>query len=77
MSKKIIEILDEKKTPLISFEFFPPKTSSGEENLKKALDELREIDVDFVSVTYGALGSTQEKSLDTIRAIHGLSLIHI
>jgi methylenetetrahydrofolate reductase (NADPH) len=68
---KISDILQTSKKTF-SFEFFPPKTKEGEGNLIKAVYELRELSPNFVSVTYGALGTTQEKSLDMIRRIHGL-----
>jgi methylenetetrahydrofolate reductase (NADPH) len=47
--------------PSFSFEFFPPKTDEGERNLGRALAELSRLSPTFVSVTYGAAGSTTEK----------------
>jgi methylenetetrahydrofolate reductase (NADPH) len=47
--------------PSFSFEFFPPKSEEGERNLAAALDELSGMDPTFVSVTYGAAGSTQQR----------------
>ncbi len=47
--------------PSFSFEFFPPRTDEGERNLGRALAELSRLDPTFVSVTYGAGGSTTEK----------------
>jgi methylenetetrahydrofolate reductase (NADPH) len=58
------------KEKVFSFEFFPPKTAAGEENLFKAISELKPLAPDFVSVTYGALGSNQDKSLAIIEKIH-------
>src|SRR3954463_14154175 len=61
--------------PVFSFEFFPPKTPEGEENLYRALGELRELEPAFVSVTYGAGGSTRDKTIEIVRRIkeeHGL-----
>lgn len=48
--------------PVFSFEFFPPKTDQGEEALYKTLETLVPMKPDFVSVTYGAGGSTKEKT---------------
>jgi methylenetetrahydrofolate reductase (NADPH) len=62
-------------TPVFSFEFFPPKTAVGEENLDNALSELRTLEPAFVSVTYGAGGSTREKTIEIVKRIrdeHGL-----
>ena len=47
--------------PSFSFEFFPPRTDEGERNLGRALAELSCLNPTFVSVTYGAAGSTTEK----------------
>jgi methylenetetrahydrofolate reductase (NADPH) len=55
--------------PVFSFEFFPPKTSAGEENLYTALSELRSLEPAFVSVTYGAGGSTRSKTIEIVKRI--------
>src|SRR5438105_3861482 len=55
--------------PAFSFEFFPPKTQAGERNLYDALSELRTLDPSFVSVTYGAGGSTREKTIEIVKRI--------
>jgi methylenetetrahydrofolate reductase (NADPH) len=55
--------------PTFSFEFFPPKTPAGEENLYRALQELRPLDPTYVSVTYGAGGSTRTKTLEIVKRI--------
>ncbi|NQW31618.1 MAG: methylenetetrahydrofolate reductase [Actinomycetales bacterium] len=49
--------------PTISFEFFPPKSAEGEENLFEAIRALDVIKPNFVSVTYGAGGSTRERTI--------------
>src|SRR5688572_16880184 len=46
--------------PVFSFEFFPPKTDEGVRNLFGALEELAPLNPSFVSVTYGAGGSTRD-----------------
>jgi methylenetetrahydrofolate reductase (NADPH) len=50
-------------TPSISIELFPPKDEAGEEKLWNAIEELRAIHPDFVSVTYGAGGSTRDRTI--------------
>ncbi len=53
-----------KGKPVISFEIFPPKTEEGMENLRKTLQELKALSPDFITVTYGAMGSTREKTVE-------------
>jgi methylenetetrahydrofolate reductase (NADH) len=55
--------------PVFSFEFYPPKTEVGERNLYAALGELRALEPAFVSVTYGAGGSTREKTIEIVKRI--------
>src|ERR1035437_1835942 len=53
----------------LSFEFFPPKTPQGRQKLHAVWTQLAELKPQFFSVTYGAGGSTQEGTLETVRAI--------
>ncbi|MCW4152948.1 methylenetetrahydrofolate reductase [NAD(P)H] [Halomonas sp. 18H] len=53
----------------ISFEFFPPNTEAGRDKLMQARDALAARDPRFFSVTYGAGGSTQHRTLDAVRAV--------
>ena len=50
-------------------EFFPPQTEGGERNLDAALWELGPLQPSFVSVTYGAGGSTRAKTIDIVKRI--------
>lgn len=54
----------------LSVEFFPPKTEKGEENLFSEIELLKRIKPAFCSVTYGAGGSTREKTVDLVDTIH-------
>jgi methylenetetrahydrofolate reductase (NADPH) len=66
---RIDEIIASKGEPTFSFEFFPPKTEEGERNLRQTLEDLRSFDPDFVSVTYGAGGSTRDKTVELTKWI--------
>jgi methylenetetrahydrofolate reductase (NADPH) len=65
---RIDQILAEQR-PVFSFEFFPPKTEEGHANLRTALEVLSADEPDFVSVTYGALGSTRDTTIDIVKWI--------
>ncbi|HWH44701.1 MAG TPA: methylenetetrahydrofolate reductase [NAD(P)H] [Thermoleophilaceae bacterium] len=65
---RIDRILAEKR-PVFSFEFFPPKTDDGLRNLEAALEDLSKDAPDFVSVTYGALGTTRERTVEITKGI--------
>lgn len=55
----------------VSFEFFPPKTEKMEETLWESVKTLEELSPSFVSVTYGAGGSTRERTHNTVKRIMG------
>lgn len=52
--------------PTVSFEFSPPKDDDAEKQLIQVLDELSVVNPSFTSVTYGALGSTRERTRDVV-----------
>jgi methylenetetrahydrofolate reductase (NADH) len=54
----------------LSVEFFPPKTDKGEENLFSEIEIIKRLDPGFCSVTYGAGGSTREKTVELVDTIH-------
>jgi methylenetetrahydrofolate reductase (NADPH) len=56
-------------SPCISFEFFPPKSDEAAVQLERTISELCELDPAFVSVTYGAGGSTRDKTIDIVSRI--------
>jgi len=65
--------------PVVSFEFFPPKTAEGDRNLlERQIPALLQTQPDFCSVTYGAGGSTRDKTLmivDRIQRQYGLTAL--
>src|SRR5271167_4305057 len=72
---RIDDIIAERGEPVFSFEFFPPKDEAGVQRLFDALAQLRDLEPAFVSVTWGAGGSTRERTLEIVsrvRADHGL-----
>jgi methylenetetrahydrofolate reductase (NADPH) len=65
---RIDEILG-RGTPTVSFEFFPPKTEDGFTSLFRTIEDLRSVNPSYVSVTYGAGGSTRQKTVDLVERI--------
>jgi methylenetetrahydrofolate reductase (NADPH) len=63
-SSKIVDLLAAGRT--LSFEFFPPKTDEAERQLEKTIHELAPLRPSFVSVTYGAGGSTRDRTRDIV-----------
>jgi methylenetetrahydrofolate reductase (NADPH) len=66
---RIDQIISESEEPVFSFEFFPPKSDAGERVLGLALESLRQLGPDFVSVTYGAGGSSRTRTLELTKWI--------
>src|SRR4051812_5242344 len=65
---RIDEILASKR-PTFSVEFFPPKTDEAVEQLFATARTLRELEPDFVSVTYGAGGGTRDGTVEITKAL--------
>jgi methylenetetrahydrofolate reductase (NADPH) len=68
--RDIFETAKSPRRPVVSFEFFPTKTDEGERTLlEKTIPALRNLTPDFCSVTYGAGGSTRERTLTIVDRI--------
>ena len=65
---KLTELFQQKKL-FLSFEVFPPKTSTAFENVKAATEEIAKLKPSFMSVTYGAGGGTSQYTLDIAKNI--------
>jgi methylenetetrahydrofolate reductase (NADPH) len=63
---RISDLYARSEKPVISFEFFPPKTDAGYRSLYRTIAELKHLDPGFVSVTWGAGGSTRAKTVDLV-----------
>ena len=61
----------------VSFEFYPPKNADGMEQLRATVTRLEPFAPDFVSVTYGAGGSTREPTLATVRALRAETAVPV
>ena len=69
------DIYSQRSAPVISFELFPPKTEKAYENLRGVLPRLVALRPNFMTVTYGAMGSTRARTLEIVSMIrrdHGL-----
>lgn len=62
-------LMDNKEKPVISFEFSRPKSEKAAINLNNALTKLKTVDPDYVSVTFGAGGSTSEGSIQLVKKL--------
>jgi len=69
MSDTRIDALFGRGKPTVSFEFFPPRNDAGFQQLYKTIDELRSLHPSYVSVTYGAGGSTRQKTVELVERI--------
>jgi methylenetetrahydrofolate reductase (NADPH) len=67
---RIVDALRDER-PTISFEFFPPKNDAAAAELLATIGAMRALQPAFVSITYGAGGSSRDRSLDLIRRIKG------
>lgn len=65
----VAELLAAADKPTMSFEFFPPKDDAGQTQLLDAITGLEPLRPDFVSITYGATGSTRSRTIDATRLI--------
>ena len=68
----VVKKMSEKRT--FSFEFFPPKTPEGMEKLRATRKQLAQLKPEFFSVTFGAGGSTRDRTLETVVEIQGEGL---
>jgi methylenetetrahydrofolate reductase (NADPH) len=69
---KIIDLLQAARArgePVFSFEYFPPKTPEGERALFETVEALRPLGPAYVSVTYGAGGSTRQKTVELVKRL--------
>lgn len=76
--RRISEIFEEKPRTL-SFEFFPPRSEKGYENLYETASQLVTLQPDFFSVTYGAGGSTSKSTLEIVKKLqelHDIPVMH-
>jgi methylenetetrahydrofolate reductase (NADPH) len=65
----LLRFARERGEPVFSFEFFPPKSAEGERALFETVEALRPLGPAYVSVTYGAGGSTRSKTVDLVKRL--------
>lgn len=64
---KVSELYGSKKDTVVSFEFFPPRDATAEEGFYKVVDDLTTLDPDYMSMTFGAGGSTKDGSYQAVK----------
>lgn len=72
MTETIVERLRERGRPTFSVEYFPPKDAAGIAQLRDTIVHLGELTPDWVSVTYGATGSSRERTFEAVESVHEL-----
>ena len=65
----IAQMLASAERPLFGFQFFPPRDEASQQQLWTAISRLEPLHPDFVSVTYGASGSTRERTVEATRTV--------
>jgi methylenetetrahydrofolate reductase (NADPH) len=69
LTMRLDTVLEGRRQPVFSFEFFPPKTDDGVRQLFETISHLRELEPTFVSVTYGAGGSVRARTVELVARI--------
>jgi methylenetetrahydrofolate reductase (NADPH) len=69
LAMRLDTVLEGRRQPVFSFEFFPPKTDDGVRQLFETISHLRELEPTFVSVTYGAGGSVRTRTVELVARI--------
>ena len=64
---RVAKLYESSTRPVISFEFFPPRNEKAEESFNKTIDDLAKLKPDYMSMTFGAGGSTRDGSYQTVK----------
>lgn len=67
--RAVSDLIATAEAPLLSYEYFPPRNPAEEEKFATTVDKLSMYQPDFVSVTYGATGSTRDRTVDATKAL--------
>ena len=74
---KVTDLWSAGRKPTVSFELFPPRSPKGAEKLEKTVDALAALRPDFVSVTFGAGGSTREGSRQLVEKLKKEKMLEV
>lgn len=67
--RTVAQLLAAAHSPLLSYEFFPPRRSEEEQKFWTTVEKLEQLEPDFMSVTYGASGSTRDRTIEATRLL--------
>ncbi|MCC2593406.1 methylenetetrahydrofolate reductase [Tessaracoccus sp. OS52] len=73
----VASLIQSADRPLLSYEFFPPRKPEEQEKFRTTVDKLRTHRPDFISVTYGASGSTRERTISATKALVGEGVLTV